>query len=268
MMHFQRLLLLLFLVLFYTVALAQTTISGVVTDQKTGETLPYVTVFLKSENMYSRADENGAFKIYPSKRIPNDTLVFTSISYLSAKVVIGQITNNLKVTLQQDVTLLREVKISGREMILGAYTKSGHEPQKGTTMITRRFMKEDGYNYLKRVVIWRKPDRLSGKGKAMFRITIFNSEDGYRPPNGVVYEQILVEDTDKAEIVVDLIKYHILLPTNYFFVGVERIKGPKKQQLEPLIYTTKDRQYSWVKLFGENGWQNIYVKPAISATVM
>src|SRR5690349_21422875 len=103
-MYNQRFSLLLFLVLFCTVALAQTTISGVVTDQNTGQTIPYVTIRLKSENRYSRGDENGAFKIYPSNRIPNDTLVFTSIGYFPVKVTIDQTTNNLKVPLRQDIT--------------------------------------------------------------------------------------------------------------------------------------------------------------------
>lgn len=258
----------LFLALLFNNSTAQITISGVVTDEKTGEILPYVTVQLKSENRYSRADENGVFKIYPTKRIASDTLVFSSIGYLQVSVKIGQETNDLKVKMKQDVTQLQEVKISGREMILGRYTKSGYKPYKGTSMITRRFIKEDGYTRLKSIVIWRKTDRFSGKGKAKFRITIYNSEDNYGPPNGVVYEQIVVDDTDKDELVVDLLKYRILLPTNYFFVGVERIADPKKKNLEPLVYTTDDRQYSWVKLFGENNWQNIYIKPAIAAIVM
>lgn len=267
-MKYSRLSLLLFLMLFYNIAMAQITISGIVTDTKTGEVLPYVTVQLRSENRYSRTDENGVFKIYPSKRIANDTLVFSSIGFLSVRVAIDQLTNVLRVKMKQDVTQLREVKISNREMILGKHNKTGFHPFKGTSTITYRFMKEGDYSYLKRVVIWRKRDRLSGKGKTKFRITIYNSEDNYGPPNDVVYEQILVDDTDKDELVVDLLKYRILLPTNYFFVGVERIDGEKQKNLEPWLYTIKAKKYSWVKSFEDDNWKKIYMRPAIVAVVM
>jgi len=267
-MFYPRLSLLVFLVLFSLTAIAQIKITGIVSDEKTGEPLPYVTIQLKSENRYSRADENGVFKLYPSKQIANDTLVFSCIGYFPVSLKVGQAGNDLRIKMKQDVTQLREVTISGREMILGKYTKNGYGPYKGTSTITRRFAKNDGYTYLKRVMIWRKPDRLSGKNKTKFRITVYNSENGFDPPDGVIYEQILVDYTDKDELVIDLLKYRILLPTNFFFVGVERITYPKKKNLEPWVYTTTDRQYSWVKDFGENYWRNIYVKPAIAAIVM
>jgi hypothetical protein len=258
----------LFLVSFCNIAMAQIIISGIVTDEKTGEVLPYVTVQLKSENRYSRSDENGVFKVYPAKRIANDTLVFSSIGFLPVRVAIELSANDLRIKMKQDVTQLREVKISNRESILGKHNKIGFKPFKGTSTITYRFMKEDDYSYLKRVMIWRKRDRLSGKGKTKFRITIYNSEDNYGPPNGVVYEQILVDDGDKDELTVDLLKYRILLPTNYFFVGVERIEGPKQKNREPWLYTIEAKKYCWIKSFGDDEWKKIYMRPAIVAVVM
>ncbi|MES2454900.1 MAG: carboxypeptidase-like regulatory domain-containing protein [Bacteroidota bacterium] len=267
-LHYSRLSLLLFLLLCCSSTIAQITISGSVVDEKTGEVIPYVTVQLKSENKYSRTDEDGLFKIYPNKRTAMDTLVFSSIGYLQKKVAIAQLDNDLKVTMAPDVTQLKEVKISLREMTLGKYTKdANYKPMKGTSMVTHRFMKKDDYSYLKKVIIWRKPDRLYGKQKAKFRITIYNSEDNFGPPNGVVYEQILVDDTDQEELVVDLMKYNILLPTNYFFVGVERLDS-KNKNLVPFVYVTPTAKYCWVKLFRKKEWRNAYALPAIVAVVM
>ena len=261
-------LLLLSLLFSYNTVIGQLTLSGVVTDEKTGETLPYVTVQLKSENRYSRSDEHGVFKIYPAKVIRTDTLVFTSIGFHKTSVAIDRSSNDLQIIMKQDVTQLHEVKISTRERVLGKHTKNGYKPFKGSSVITHRFMKEDDYSYLKRVVIWRKTDKLSGKGKTKFRITIYNSEDNYGPPNGVVYEQILIDDTDKEELVVDLLKYRILLPTNYFFVGVERISGPKQKNQDPGLYSIKTKKYCWVKSSVNDDWTKEYMRPAIVAVVM
>ena len=66
-MQYSRLSLMLFLALLCNAAIAQISISGIINDEKTGEALPYVTVWLVSENRYSRADENGIFKTYSLK---------------------------------------------------------------------------------------------------------------------------------------------------------------------------------------------------------
>ena len=263
-----RFTLLLPLLMFVNLHHYQTIISGIVIDKKTSEPLPYITVNLKSERIYSRSDENGVFKIHSIKNNPNDTLIFTCIGYLQAKIPVSDIKSGAKVALQEDVQQLNEVTISSREMILGAYTNTGYMPYRGTSMMTRRFRKNEDYTYLKRVAFRRKTDKFSGNGKAQFRITIYNSEDNYGPPNDVVYEQILVDDSQDAELIIDLTKYHILLPSNYFFIGIERITAIDAKQQEPRVLVTTDTQYSWVKLFGSTIWEKIYVKPAITATVM
>jgi hypothetical protein len=267
-MLIKRLSFLLCLSLLSSIGYSQTTIAGTVYDKKTGMPAPYVTVNLKTEQVYSRADEEGTFKIYSVKNIASDTLIFTSIGFLSTKLAVSDLKGPLKIGLIEDVKQLKEVSISNREMILGKYTKSKYKPTLGTAMITRRFKKTDDFEYLKRIVIWRKTDKLSGKKKTRYRIKIFNSKDSYGPPNGVVYEQILVDDTNQAELVIDLTKYHILLPTNHFFVGIERLATKDGALEEPRVNTVKDRQYSWVKMFGESEWKNIFIKPAITATVM
>lgn len=263
-----RIVVFLLLAFFTEHALAQIKFAGVITDQKTGQPVPYVTMNLKLENVYSRADDHGVFKIYSVKSLPNDTLIFTSIGYRSYKIAVSDIKGDLKIYLKEDVATLKEVSISGRkEMILGAYKKKGYKAFTGLTMMTRRFMKKDGYSYLKTVSFLRKTDKLSGKGKARFRITIYNSESNSGPPNDVVYEQILVEDTIEPVITVDLMKYHILLPTNFFFIGIERL-DESGDFLDPKVNTVRDIQHSWTKPISSSSWRRIYEKPAITATVI
>ena len=245
------------------------TFKGIISDKKTGQVIPYVTVNLTVAHVYSRADEAGAFKIYSLKNFGNDTLLFTSIGYLPFKVPVKDITGEVNIALTESVNYLSEVSISRRpEMILGKFKRPGYKPFEGASMMTRRFRKEDGYSYLQSISLLRKTDRLSGKGKAQFRVSVYNSESDSGAPDGIVYEQILTADTKETELFVDLRKYHILLPTDFFFVGVERVSIADGKPLDPKVNTLKDKQHSWVKKFGSMEWQRIYHRPAITATVL
>jgi len=245
------------------------TLRGIISDKKTGQVIPYVTVNLTVERVYSRADDAGAFKIYSLKHFGNDTLLFTSIGYLPFKVPVKDITGEVKIALTESVNQLKEVTIGrGSEMILGKFKRPGYKPFEGASMMTRRFRKEDGYSYLQSISLLRKTDKLSGKGKAQFRISVYNSESDSGAPDGIVYEQILIADTKESELFIDLRKYHILLPTDFFFVSVERVSTADGKPLDPKVNTLKDRQHSWVKKFGSMEWQRIYHKPAITATVL
>lgn len=249
---------------------AQKTISGTVFSKKTGKPLPFITMKLKAENVTSRAHENGAFNIYSVKNLPNDTLEFSGVGYLSVKIPVNDIKGELKVVLNEDVKRLKEVAILDRQdMILGKYKKSGFSPYLGTSLVTRRFQKPDDYSYLKRVVFWRKTDKMSRKGKTKFRLVVYNSESESGPPDDLVYNgEIEVEETGKAELVIDLSEYDILLPSNFFFIGVERITVPEAEKYEPKVYASKAEKHSWVKLFGDTAWKKIWITPAITATVM
>ena len=90
--------------------LAQTsTISGRVTDQKTSEGLPGVTVLVKGTNNGTSTNPDGAFTL--SVLSPGGTLVFSSVGYISQERAIGG-SSTFAITLSPDVKQLNEVVVT------------------------------------------------------------------------------------------------------------------------------------------------------------
>lgn len=90
-------------------SMAQSTISGTVIDEETGEGLPGATVFLKgSTSTGTVTDLDGKFTINAR---PFDVLVFSSIGFIPQEVSIdGQ--KNLEITMLVDVQSLEEVVVT------------------------------------------------------------------------------------------------------------------------------------------------------------
>lgn len=94
----------------FQVVLAQTrSLSGRVTDQKTGEGLPGVTVLLKGTTNGVSTNSDGAFTLIAPET--NGTLVFSSIGYVPQERIIGKETQ-FAVSLGADVKQLNEVVVT------------------------------------------------------------------------------------------------------------------------------------------------------------
>ncbi|WP_417885807.1 SusC/RagA family TonB-linked outer membrane protein [Zunongwangia sp.] len=87
----------------------QKTISGVVYDDNSGETLPGVTVNIKGSNTGTITDLDGSFQI---KSETGSTLVFSFVGYISQEIVIQDQTS-LSITMETDIASLEEVAIIG-----------------------------------------------------------------------------------------------------------------------------------------------------------
>lgn len=97
----------LVLLLCVTISSAQSVpISGTVFDAQ--GSLPGVNVILKNKTIGTTTDANGTFKITVS---PEDTLVFSSVGYLTVETVVGTQTT-LKIILQTDENVLQEVLVN------------------------------------------------------------------------------------------------------------------------------------------------------------
>ena len=95
----------------FQVALAQTrTVSGRVTDQKTGEGLPGVTVLLKGTTNGVSTDANGGFTL--SMPATGGRLVFSSIGFVSQEQAVGS-SGTVNVVLATDTKILTEVVVTG-----------------------------------------------------------------------------------------------------------------------------------------------------------
>lgn len=105
-------LMVLLLMLATSSAFAQSyTVTGKVTDATTGEGMAGVNVIVKSTSDGTITDANGNFSLSVTGNPA--TLQVSFIGYRTAEVQVSPATTNITVTLQEDVTNLEEVVISG-----------------------------------------------------------------------------------------------------------------------------------------------------------
>jgi len=86
------------------------TVSGTVTSQASGETLPGVTIVIKGSSTGTTTDLDGKYVIdVPNS---NDILVFSSIGYLSQEVSVNN-RSIINIALEEDIASLEEVVVVG-----------------------------------------------------------------------------------------------------------------------------------------------------------
>lgn len=83
-------------------------ISGKVTDSKTGEGLPSVSVMLKGTKTGTTSNAKGEFSLSADKK--NGSLIVTLIGYTVKEVSIGNQTN-IEIQLDEDTQTLNEVEV-------------------------------------------------------------------------------------------------------------------------------------------------------------
>ncbi|MBN1952545.1 MAG: TonB-dependent receptor, partial [Bacteroidales bacterium] len=108
--HFLCFLQLALLLFISGVVLAQTKVTGVVTESLSGEPIPGVNIVVQQTNQGTITDLDGKFTIDVPD--PNSTLVFSFIGYLTETYALNGSTN-LEIGLVQDVLSLEELVVVG-----------------------------------------------------------------------------------------------------------------------------------------------------------
>ncbi|MGQ9619669.1 MAG: SusC/RagA family TonB-linked outer membrane protein [Bacteroidales bacterium] len=88
----------------------QRTVTGRVTDSKTGNALPSVNVVVKNTTVGTMTDQNGKFSINLPERTA--VLVFTFVGYKTRELQVNE-NNTYDVTLEEEAQLLEEVVVIG-----------------------------------------------------------------------------------------------------------------------------------------------------------
>jgi TonB-linked SusC/RagA family outer membrane protein len=92
--------------------LAQYTVSGTVTDARTGEPVMFANVLVQNTTRGALTDIDGKYEISLEGE-QEVNLIFSSIGYLSQSVKVSPSMTTVDVTLREDVTNLEEVVITG-----------------------------------------------------------------------------------------------------------------------------------------------------------
>ena len=130
----------LFLLLNGGMSYAQFTVTGEVTDERTGEPLIGASVLVRNTTRGTVADIDGRFSIsFDSNE--SASLVISSLGYVSQTIAVSTNTNNLQIALKEDATNLEEVVITGlastvkRSNLANAVTSVSARELTGTTTV-------------------------------------------------------------------------------------------------------------------------------------
>jgi TonB-linked SusC/RagA family outer membrane protein len=93
-------------------AWAQYTVTGTISDERTGETLIGASILVKGTTTGVITDLDGNFSLNIPGSDPKD-LVFSSIGYVSQTITVSPSMTSLNVQLKQDATNLEEVVVTG-----------------------------------------------------------------------------------------------------------------------------------------------------------
>ncbi|MFN3801951.1 SusC/RagA family TonB-linked outer membrane protein [Belliella pelovolcani] len=119
---------------------AQYTVTGIVTDARTGEPLIGANVLIRNTTTGTIANLDGRFTL----NVPGNNevvLVISSLGYLSQNFTVSQSNNNLQVALREDATNLEEVVVTGlassvkRSNLANAVSSVSSRELTGTTTI-------------------------------------------------------------------------------------------------------------------------------------
>lgn len=119
---------------------AQYTVSGTVTDDRTGETLIGASILLKGTTTGTITDLDGGFSITLPTNDPA-TLIISSIGFLTQNVEVAPGVTILNIKLRQDATNLEEVVVTGlatsvkRSNLANSVTSVSSRELTGTTTI-------------------------------------------------------------------------------------------------------------------------------------
>jgi hypothetical protein len=98
----------------YSEAVAQaTTVKGVITDERSGETLPYVNIVIPGTTMGTTSDVDGKYAM--TLNAPNFKIKFTYVGYVSVEKTIPQGTSQtINIKMSVDASMLKEITVKGK----------------------------------------------------------------------------------------------------------------------------------------------------------
>ncbi len=113
-------------------------ISGIITDEETGESLPFASVVYQGHNVASVSDLNGHYKI---DRHDGWKLTFSSVGYVSKTITVDHgVRNTLNIRLKSDTKTLKEVTIKAKK---GRYSRKNNPAVELMKKVIERKKKTD-----------------------------------------------------------------------------------------------------------------------------
>jgi hypothetical protein len=209
-----------FLFFFPLLSIGQIVHEGVVINKQTKENIQFATVRKVLENIGTSANENGKFS-FMSKSLPNDTLIISSVGYVTTKFPVSQLPENLIFELNPYYSSLNNVLVRNdykntptinqfSNCGFDTYTTNGWIKQ-----IAQLFQVQENNCLLSEINI------CTGGGKSIFRLKIYDKDTLSGKPSRDLLDTVLEINTSKRNIDFNLEKYNIIIPGKSFFVVIE-----------------------------------------------
>lgn len=252
-------------------------IKGVVKDNITKESLPYVNIALLTMNYGATTDELGNY-ILDIKNRTKDTLLISYLGYSLKKIPLNKFEDNkeyeLNISLKEQKEDLEEVMLIVKKANYTASKKLGVKKKKKYPISLPfgyesllHVKNENSLGKINTVTFFLK-ERLESDYDtypAYFRVNFYKYDKvNEAPGNRLTYESILIKPENRTDkITINLSEYHVLFPVEGVCVGIEIINPNLKDPENPMYATspnlmeTHDKEaLSWTRFRGKKWNKN------------
>ena len=234
----------LLLFIFCQSAVAQTVFEGQVLDQFYEKPVPSVTVALIKTKIVTLTNQQGYFNIEANEVAPIDTLVFSSIGYITKRLAVSDYTENVFVLLTPSNATLEEVIITNRKLKIerlrdftnGDIGTTPGNPQSKYQLAyayAKLFDSKHANLLLKQVDLGRYIAYAVPRipVQTLFLLHIMDVDPKTGSPGKIIFtKQIHLKDKSYW-ITIDLSKDNIVIPTNRFFISLEWQQIPMNEMV-------------------------------------
>ena len=237
---------------------AQPAYKGTVIAAKDHQPIPFASVGLIKENIGINADENGYFELNTTHPQPNDSLVISSVGFVTQKLSLHKLPDSgIQITLPEEAITLSPVYISTqknwtketlndyRDCGNSFYTSSGFLKQ-----LAQHFSSPAEGAILTHIRICRLTGPIFKPAKARFRIRVYGLDSITGGPGADLCDKVIEVKSKNQSINLNLEEYKIRIPGHRFFIAIEWIRIPYNENK----YSTKGSTTPWITYEPQIGW--------------
>ena len=235
-------------------AIAQDTYEGQVMEKDSMTAISSVSVTLVKEKIVVKTNARGYFRIDSENGVPNDTLVFTSVGYLTYNVAVSDFVNNSFIIMNPSSTALKQVDVTvrnlktlrlnafglqilkkDRDMSVPPFKPYIPKPYTTTYIYAKLFSSPEPNFTLMNIEFGRTvfddpfypilpTTKSNPRTKFFIHIMSVESQSG-KPLKSIFTKQISLTENGKW-VTIDLSKDNIDMPSKQFFIAIEWLRIP------------------------------------------
>ena len=241
-----------FMLLIIHSAGAQSIFEGQVMDKTTQLAIPSVTVSLLREKLTTSTNSQGYYKLDSELTVENDTLIFSSVGYISYRLPTSDYLPNVFILLQPSSTSLDQVDITRRKLEttringfdLGQIKRdleSAPTPFSSQFAYAKLFTAAKSNALLTKIELGRiafesktitkiSPSQvmplIKSNPKTRFIIHVLSASPLSKSPDVILFSKLISLDDNFIWVTIDLSKEGIVLNEKDFFIAVEWLRIP------------------------------------------